>query len=908
MSVLRRTRAHGGQYALLAVLVAVTTLLITATPRLTGRLTADGLRQHLADQPAPSRDLTFYARFSLARDPDSARGFGQETLRQIEQKMPEPVRTVIGERWRAVQSPFIPTGSSDLTAAKIKVDFAVRAMPGIQRAATLVSGRWPAEDLAVDAPNEVVLSRQVAERTGLKVGSRLFMTHGTAISDSGDDDGEAPPDRVDVVGIYQAANPTDGIWDSLPTPLAIAAGPGENDPFQAVAVTSDAGIGRLNWMLTYTWRYRVDPQRIDPDSLDQLIDSIQQLARVEMPMGAELSQGVDAPLREFARSLAATRTLLAVIATGVLASLVGLSGLAALLAVRRRRSEYALIRARGGSHTALAGRNLAEALLVLPVAALTGWALGRLVPGEPVDTTTAVLAAGMVATLALPVLALTVRTGPGTERRDDLVSRRPTIRRLTAEVTVLLLAGLATFLLRRRGLATDGTVDPLLVSVPVLVAVATGLIALRFYPWPLRLLGRLATRTRGTVLFLGLARAGRASVAVPLLVVVLAVATATFSGVVARGVDAARDRAAVARVPGDVLVTGGGFAPDTAAQLAQVPGVRVVAPYTNEDRQRIFPAADRAATRIDEVSVLMVDGPTFARMVAASKVDVPVPDVLTTALRDGAPLPALVSPAVAADIADARLDTPFVGLQGGRYAFTVAGTADRFPIGTGYGERTILLPWPARPADAARPLTPTGFLLAGATADPTALRQVADEGRKRHRNTGLVTGGQAGLGAEVRTRAGVRADLGGGGVNGLLFFAYTGGAAGAVLFGLLAIAFVVLAGARSRAAVLSRLRTLGLSGRQWRGMLALELAPLVGVSVLTGAVAGVLLPILLAPVLGLTAFTGGVDVAVGFDPLLVAGVVAMAAVALGFALAVEALNNRRMRLGDVLRIDRGDLS
>ncbi|MEK8107379.1 hypothetical protein NKG94_23645 [Micromonospora sp. M12] len=54
--------------------------------------------------------------------------------------------------------------------------------------------------------------------------------------------------------------------------------------------------------------------------------------------------------------------------------------------------------------------------------------------------------------------------------------------------------------------------------------------------------------------------------------------------------------------------------------------------------------------------------------------------------------------------------------------------------------------------------------------------------------------------------------------------------------------------------------------------------------------------------LGLSAFTSGVPVQVAFEPSLVAAVLALGAFALGFAVAVEALNNRRLRLGEVLRL------
>ncbi|MFD0787730.1 hypothetical protein ACFQZ8_27815, partial [Micromonospora azadirachtae] len=70
----------------------------------------------------------------------------------------------------------------------------------------------------------------------------------------------------------------------------------------------------------------------------------------------------------------------------------------------------------------------------------------------------------------------------------------------------------------------------------------------------------------------------------------------------------------------------------------------------------------------------------------------------------------------------------------------------------------------------------------------------------------------------------------------------------------------------------------------------------------TGALVGALLPLLLTPLLGLSAFTSGMPVQVAFEPGLVVAVVALGALALGFALAIEALNNRRLRLGEVLRL------
>ncbi|MBO4210406.1 FtsX-like permease family protein [Micromonospora echinofusca] len=894
LSALRRVRAYGGQFALLAVLAMVTALLVTGVPRIADRLTAEGLRQYLSAQPATQRDILYTA--DQGGSGPSVKGASARAgkLAELHQAMPEPLRRVTGEQWYAAQTAFLTTRGPDLVAARLRVELGLRTVSGVREAATLTDGRWPTDDPEPDSPVEVALAVDVARQLGLKVGSRLVMS---VLGPDGES--EVQRTAVVVTGVFAATDPKGGIWDSLPTPLRVAPPIGDG-PFLAVAVTSDAQIDGVTWPVTYSWRYRVDSGRLDARDLAAVSAAAAEITR-NRPPELRLSQGVDLLLDDFADSLTASRTLLAVISAGVLATLAGLVGLAAALSVRRRRAEFVLLRARGGSSGTVAGRSLVEALLVIPAAVAVGWVVGLLLPGSSTGAAWPVPVVALLITAALPVLALASRGG-GPGSRQDVVSARPSVRRLTAEVTVLVVAVLAAFLLRRRGLADDGTVDPLLVSVPVLLAVAAALVALRVYPWPVRLAGNLAARSRGSVAFLGLARAGRGSATAPLVVVVIAVATAAFCGVVSTGIGAGRDRAATRAVPGDALITADGFAPDTRDRFAELAGIRAVMPLLAQTGQPVFPDAQRQAADLADVSVLMVDGPAFARVVADAQLAVDLPAALTGPVPADGPVPALVSPAVAADLTAAGLTEPFVQVQGGRYAFRPAGTVDDFPLLTGAGDRFVVLAWPARPAFAERPLAPTGFLLAGTVTDRAALQRIGDDGQRRYHETGLVTGGAPDRPSVLTTWAQARADLGGRGVNGLLSFAFVAGTGGAVLLGLLAIAFAVLAGARSRGQVLSRLRTLGLSRRQWRGLLALELAPLVGTAVLTGAVVGALLPVLLNPVLGLAEFTGGAPVQVRFEPGLVGGIVGLGALALGFAVAVEALNNRRMRLGEVLRL------
>ncbi|KAB1941221.1 FtsX-like permease family protein [Micromonospora sp. ALFpr18c] len=903
-TAVRRVRAYGGQFLLLAVLTLVVMLLISGVPRLVNRFTEQGLRGQLASELAARRDMSYTTGF-MNLPATSVASTNQARLPVLESQLPAQLRGLVDERWYSAEtSPGRVTGP-DLAARYLKVDLGFRVVPGVRDAAALIEGGWPNETYIPGRPTEVALDVDVARKLNLRRGSVLRLRWSDAPRRPRQPAGTSF-DLV-VVGLFRPHDPTDGMWDGLPQLLQVT-DPDTRSPFVAIGVTGPAALDKLvaaGWPVQFGWRYRLGVDQIDVRYLDQVIGGLDEAQR-GVPAGLTLTTGVDGALRAFAAQVNAARTLLAVIGSGVLATLAGLIGMAAMLAVRRRRSEFALLRARGGAATAGATRTLAESLLVVPAAAVFGWWLGTLFPGAPDPVASYGVVVTVVVTLALPVATLAVPVD-GAARRD-LARMRPSARRLTVEVSLVLLAVLGVVLLRRRGLIL-GKVDPLLVSVPVLFAVAAAVLALRVYPWPLLVVSRLAARMRGSVAFLGTARAGRSAVAAPLVVVVLAIGTAVFCAVVAGGVGASRDRAAEFAVPADAVIRGGPFAPekerfapDTVDAVGGLPGVRAVTAVLAESEQQL--AADEFGTdlRAGQAAVLLVDGPGLAAVTEESQANLPVPAVLGSAQAGPGPLPAIVSPAVAADLARVGVGrSAFVLVQGERYEFRVAGTVDNFPMLPANDGRFVILPWQALPQRNTTPV-PTGLLVAGDGLDPKALRKVGDEGQRRFQHSGAVKGPDRPIGTLVETRAGVRRGLGEGGANGILGFGFLGGAAGGIAFGLLAIAFTVLAGARARGQVLSRLRTLGLSRRQWRGLLLVELTPLVAVSVLTGAVVGAVLPLLLNPVLGLSAFTGGTPVRVAFEPGLVAAVVALGAIALGFAIVVEALNNRRLRLGEVLRL------
>ncbi|MBB5827898.1 FtsX-like permease family protein [Micromonospora carbonacea] len=928
----RRVRAFAGQFLLLGMLALVAALLVTAVPRTADRLAEQGLREHVAGRPAAERDLTLTAPELPAGGggvvtPVTA-GRGQE-LDTLQADLPEAVGAAVQSRWFLAETALSRLTGPDLAAKNYFVVARLRSAPGVTGAATLTEGRWPAQAVGAGQPVEVALAADTARKLNLRAGSRL------RFSGVG---GQSLP--LLVAGVFEPARTADGVWDTLPSALRVTEPAGDEEPYEMVALTSDAGLDAAiatGVPVRFSWRYRL--AGLDVAGLGAVIDGVRRLERTP-PAGLTVTQAVDVPLRQFLDAVSAARTLLAVIAAGMIATVAGLIVLAARLAARRREAEFALLVARGGAPTSGARRSLAESALVVPPAAALGWLLGRLLPGSPAGTAGTdwlVLVAAALATLALPLATLGSPAPPGGRR--DLSGRRAGGRRLTLELLVVALAVLATFLIRRRGLS-PGSVDPLLVSVPVLLAVAAAVLVLRLYPWPLRLLGRVAARTRGSVTFLGVAGASRSAATGPVVVVVVAVATAAFCGVVAGGIEAGRDRTATVAVPASALVDGERLAPDTGAALHRLPGVRRSTPVLRESALRVADARGVDAG-LAAVTVLLVDGPGLADTARDAGVDVSVPPVLRAGRSPG-PTPALVSPALAAELARAGLDgSALVTVQGYAQPFRVADTADDFPLVPPDVDRFVVLPWqalagagtpgppppgsgtpgppppgsgtpgppgsgtPGPPGRGGTGPVPTAFLVSGDGFDVEALRRAGDEGQRRYQTGGSFAAGERPRGAEVTTWQGARQQLGGGGANGLLVFGFAAGAAGGTAFGLLAVAFAVLAGARTRAQVLSRLRTLGLSRRQWRGLLLVELTPLVAAALLTGALTGALLPLLLTPALGLAAFTGGEPVRVAFSPGLVGAVLAAGAVALALAVTVETVHNRRMRLGEVLRLGEG---
>ena len=896
---MRRLRVNAGWLGLLALLVVAASLLLTASPRMANRHTDAGLREWVESLSYLTRDVSYRIELPAREVPsrnDMRPPAAGSHLASLRGGLPPALAQRLSDAWYSVRATGEATGTDLEKLDVVGVVFTVREQSGADEAVRMVAGTWPDNARVVRNSYQVAISTKTAETFGLAVGSTVDITGNGAAA------GGLLP--VQVAGIFEPIDRTGGIWveDEEVFEPYTPTGVDPPEPWRATLLSDTPGMTAASERLgdvVYTWRFRVDGSRLDAASLPALTEAAFDARRQSAVDGATTITGLDSALARFAALVRATQALLAVVQTGVAATLFGLVVLAALAAMQRRHNEFALLRSRGGSLLRLGGRVFVECLPVVLLAVVLGQTLGRFVPGRPGAAEWLTWLFAGAALLIGPVLVMAGhRRASVTADRTDLATVRATPRRLMAELTVVVLAVLATMLLRRRGLGTE--VDLYLVLVPVLVGVAAAVVTLRVFPYPLRLLAALASRARGAVPFLGLARAGRAAPATagPLAVLVVAVSVGAFCLAVQDSVAVARDRVADLKVPGTAIVQGGLFSVDTAGRLARVPGVSEVAFMSINFNSPLASGTETDARPLVGAAAVVVDADELARVLAASGSSQSVPQSLLGASQGGA-VPAVVSPEVAAELSGKGS----ISVQSYPYGFTVAEVLPTFPGLSINTDRFVVLPRQALVEPTGKPVLPTSFAIAGSGFDTAELARVGDQSQRDWISS--VSGRPAGdllSPTRVLTYTQARADLERGGVDRVLAYTFLIGSAAGLALALLAVGFSVASGARARGQALSRLRTMGLAPGQGRRLIAYELLPLIGLGALVGAVVGAAIPRLIGPALGLSAFSDGAEVVFVVDPRLAAVAFAIVVLAVAVAMVVEAMINRRARLGAVLRV------
>ena len=851
---------------LLAVLVFTTSLLGVLVPSLLTDRYDQAVRKVLSDAAVDARDIHITA---------TAAGAGPSN-----QLSSDGAMATLAESWRQLLPPRLVaiTDKEEYSASTGRMPVEGRfsmlvvadRTPDTDGRITYVSGRAP-QNRPHTPIVEVGLAATAAQHVDAKVGDVITLG------------GQGSLPKVRISGLYTARSTADPFWYGRTDFLKSIDVPMGYDKVPQIRVLLDA-VGYETFFadsatFTYDYRLPVDSRRVTSGAAAGLAGDVDE-SRIKVsessPVGMHFDLGTDLDglLRSNLAQQHVAETVLNIALGGLAAIALGVLLLGCVVLLERMRAGLSTMRARGAALRQLAGLAAWTVAVVALPCSLLGLAVGGLVSGSwnPV----APLAVLGTVVLGPAVLAGWEHRRPGRNTRRDFATARSSPRRLVLEALIATLAVIGVVVLRQRGLTSDvakhGS-DPFLATVPLLLAAAAGILTLRGLPYPLRLSARLVRRGRSAVPFLGTLRAARQrpATALPLITLLLAVAMAAFALTLDQGLRHAQATAVHQTVGSDARVSRQLIADDAVRRLRAAPGVRAAVP-----------------ARIEPAQLTSTDNPSVQRNVTVIGVDL-------AAFRSVAPVPrmsgsatgALVSPALAADLSDKKLELTWAQ-DVGSVTVTRTGTISDFP-GEVSGAEFVVLPY--RSMTVPSGTWATTVFLRGDHLDVAVLTKAAGGDPE---TDGALT---------VQTAASERAALAGAPLVTLVHDGFGWGGFAAAAFGVLALALALVLESEARGRTLAYLRTLGLGKGQLRRLVMVELAPLVLGTAVVGWLLGLALPALLGSAIDLKPYTGGVSAPYRpFDLdttlILVGGLVVVA----GIALALDATVNARRRLTDQLRM------
>jgi putative ABC transport system permease protein len=929
--LLRRLGSERGVISLIFVLVAGTSFIFAAAPRLFNRVTDDALQYAVRVASPIQRSISA----SFDGNIGAKDGGGVESIRQrgeeVAAQFPPAIAAVITDHPVRLSSVrlFVPTPPSYDTR------FILGYQDGLTDKTRLVAGHWPEDHGAVlrtvaiaggpppdpSAPPavfEVAIARAAADEIGAKLGDRLGVT-----LDGSDKLIQGlpfvlAPTQLEIVGLYEALDDTDPYWFAE-SDLLHAVQRGEPDApiawvtaYIPAAMYPNLASSRLPFQ--YEWRYPTAPERFESDAVPQLQSDLRRLgvnagtAAAGQVRSVDIRTGLPAVLEGFATERALTETVLSIATLGPFGLAAGAIAMVALLLVRRRRPTLALARGRGASGTLVLGTQLWESILVTGSAALLGFGLATVIipaRASPLSLELAVAVAAVATLLLLGASWSTARRSLGNLDRDDAPIRAVTTRRLVVEGTVVFLAVAAALLLRQRGLsapvstAAAGTpaatasaaINPLLAAVPVLAGVAAGIVALRLYPLPIRALGWLAARRRDFVPVLGLRTIGRhpGAANLPLMVLLLTAAFGAFASTLSASIDRGQVTASYRQVGADFRIEriGLGSMPEV-AQVTAVGGVQSVA------RGVIDSTASFESTKGQRASIYLagIEADKYAEVAAGSPAEPRWPNELLAnpEAQPGTaehPIPAILSTKMPTGSASLDPGATFkVNVVGKPLVFRLVERRDTFP---GIDERLSF---------AVAPLSWVQAALAQPAGTSVMWIRAATDIRP-----GLTTAiSGAGAAARVISRFDAFAALRDSPLEAVIATGYTAALIVAAIYMALAIVGAMVLSAAGRTRDLAYLRTLGVTARQALGLTVMEHGPPVMLALVPGVALGIGIALLVEPGLGLATFVGVSGVPLYVDWLALAGLSLALILVVAVAVGLGTWLARRTRPTDALRI------
>jgi putative ABC transport system permease protein len=903
--ILRRLRLDPAAPVTLFLLVGATCFLFAAMPRLFDAFSDNGLRAAFSNAPVAARNprLLEPGRIPAGPAAEPLAGVERHAVRSQHEALPAALDDLVVERAFVVRSPFYVQLVGEGLARYLSLRLPAA---GVERQIRVVAGRLPRPaDARIRVVNtsiperaraarvpllEVALSTTTAHELQVKLGDRLVLQPDREELDVRHfPQFDQRPIAVEVTGTFDVRDPKASFWfgdRTVGTPNVAFTPDLDTKLVHGQALVSPAQYATLlaataPLRLAYEYRYVLDGDRIDGGRLRGLreaADRIDARYAAAGPNERRVELGLGPVFDRFRSARSQAETLLAVAAIGLLACALANLGLLGVLSYDRRVTETTLSRVRGASQSQTLGGQLAEAALIAVPAGFAGWALAILT----IDARGSSLSGWLVAAVVVGTVALLVASIAGVARRPlgslapaDVVPARPARRRLAVEGLIAVAALLAVFLVRRRGLEGSGSgvsghLDPYLAAVPVLLGLACGIAVLRLHPYPLQAAARLARRTRGLAIQLGLSRAARQpdTTSLPVLVLVVALAIAAFSATMASTIRAGQEATGQRAIGADVRID--------AAEGSSLPKT-LVTRLASEGRVARAYVQDAGLSTGTEALLLALDARAYESVVAGTPAAVP----LRAALDTPSPIPTLVSTVVSTDWpTGGNFQLPLPNQTVGFLRVGDRRTLPGIPRGTPFAVVSL------RALRDAGGEAPVNRLYVG-HADRGAVRDAVDE-----LAPGATVTTSAAVARGIREAPLVRGVLRG----------FDWAVVVASVYAAVALALLVLIAARSRGRDLALVRTMGGSGRDVLALSLVELAPLVVLGLGLGLLLGIALPYLIEPGLDLAFFTGSGSTSIVIPGRTLLGIALGLLVFLAAAALLVGLRTRRANLGRVLRV------
>lgn len=817
----RHLRSRTSTSIALAVVVGIAVAVAALLPRGLVVLSDAELQHELASLAPGVTDLYGTGQFgtlNTAGTPTSADevfGNTDTVLAGVPAGLPSPLRDALGTvSWMAL----LPPDQVGIPVPRVRVQPVISLAVDLQwqdRVAFTAGAAPSAWDGDRARPIEIAISEDYAEQAGFVVGDILNYS-------------EAP---LVVSGVYSVNDPDDPYWvharellsatvTRTPSSLTVVRGAAFIDPLSAAFLPTPLQRSELR-----AW-YPLIAGTMTFAEVPELTDQLRRMGTLGLylPSGEALvfETGLPAALDRVTETVSTATAVASLAGSAPLGALIAVLALGTRAVLDRRRATLVLAASRGASQVQLRASMLVEgALIGIPAALLAMIAVAVALP-VPVGIGTWVLPA----LIGLSVPALFASSSPReSAQRADLGGRGSRVRWLV-ELSVLGLAGLALFLLLRRGLVVTGAggVDPLLAATPLLLAIVVCIGVLRLYPLPLIALQRAARAGTGSVGVVGAAGSVRAGASAfgSVLAMVVGVFAAVFSLVIVSSITAGLGTAAASETGADIRVTAATLT--DLDGIAAVDGVRAVAGLDTVPGVEILFGLDTP-----HVTVVFAD----LEALHAVRPDIPV----------AAPGSILVS----ADIADRTQDEtelnghpvttagvlPSLALPQVSRDWVLVDIADEVAILDEEPSYETLLVSTSPGADIAE------------TA--AAVREVVTEAQRPADRDRVAVTDTTTLVADAAARPSIAG----------LTVALLGGAALSLLLCALAVALGALGAAGARARNLGVLRLLGMSPAQLRGVLAWELAPVTITALVAGTALGIGLAAGITALVDLRAVVGG---------------------------------------------------